>query len=244
MDFKMSDEKLPTKTEDILPTAPTTDIGEGDMKRLVAFVEEGMPGIIALTPEKIDKGYELYRDGANYSSVSMDLHLKKEMVLWAAHKGDWFTKRLMHLEDMANKFAQDRNATKLSNKTALKLAVDHKRRIMLNLLSFFNLHGDIGTKIELDQAIIEFAKIEEQYNKSVGNDEVQAAKPSPVSVHVGGNSSVTIKDNQSGKSMDITPNVKGGQSLRARIAEEERAEEERKNNEKLVDASDIKEDNE
>jgi hypothetical protein len=232
--------KLPEKKE-TLPE-PTTDIGEGDMNRLTAFLEAGLPGIVNLTQEKINDMLELYMDGASYSSLAMDMKVKKELVLYAAYKGDWFAVRKDHLAELSSQLAQTVAATKIRNRITMKKAIDHKRRILDDLIGYYNRTRDRITKEEIDKETMAYAKLVEQYEKLESDESNKAPKTPPFGLQVGA-TGVKITNNQTGQSVDVTPKKESPGAALERMAEEEREEERRKKNEKIVDSTDIKEEN-
>lgn len=236
----MSDSKLPKKKDDVLPAAPISDIGPGDMARLVAYIEAGLPGISAATTATINSAWELYKDGATYSNISQDLMVKKEIFLYLSHKGDWFIKRQEHLAELSSRLIQNASSSEIKNQVSLKNGIDHKRRIVDDLLSYWNRTRDSITKIQFDIELASLAKLLEQQQKLYGSNGEKIPKVPLVNINMGQHQS-EIKQTGS-NSIDITPKESQGDALE-RMAMELRDEEKRKKQEKIIDTSDIKEDN-
>lgn len=229
----------------VLPPEPITDIGPKDMARLTAYIEAGMPDIIKLTPELIDKMQELYFSSHSYTRISMTMSIKKEIVLYASHKFDWYNKKQAHLAEISARLAQSATETQLQNRDTFRDLMMHHTRIMRNKLAYFDQTMDRVTKEEIDADTPKYAKLKEQYEQQEREEREKAASKQPtVGINVGAGSNVHISGGGPGKpmSMDISPK-KDGRSILERIADQER-EEERIKNEKSLDNTETKEDKE
>ena len=85
--------KLPTLQE-------ATDISLSEMEKINKYMENGLPGISEITDSQLYRMYELYLSGSTYTQIANTLMIKKVVVLYLAHKSDWYTSKKEHLNEI------------------------------------------------------------------------------------------------------------------------------------------------
>jgi hypothetical protein len=238
----MSDSKFPTKKEDNLPAEPLTDLTEHDMKLLRQYVEDGLPGIGILTEDLLDRAQRSYFNGNIYTNVARAMMVKKEIILYAAHKFNWYLAKKTHIEELESKSLQNLSDALIRVKGGFTRLVLHNNQVMEDRLNYFERTSDSKTKEEIDSDTLKYAKLVDQLAGMNKEARENFPKPSPIGINIG--SGIKVTDNNTGRTMDITPRKESMGAAIERMAEEERQEEKRKKNEKIVDLSDIKEENE
>lgn len=78
------------------------DMNPKEVEALDKFINDGLPGIIALTPEKAKAAVELYLNGASYQEISVKLSLKKVMITYIAYKNNFYEAKMEMYENMVN----------------------------------------------------------------------------------------------------------------------------------------------
>lgn len=237
----MSDDKLPKKADDTLPAVAHTDITAEDMKLVEAYAAEGMPELMTVTEEKLKRAETLYLRGKSYVNVARTLRIRKDAILFLAHKYDWYTKKRVHLHTLASESIEKSADALLQVRETLRDLLLQQNDIVKDHMEYFDNTSDRITKEELDKKHTPlFSKLLDQF-VDIEKD-VKSSHPKAPAVTVNIGQGATVKQN-SDNTMEITPKESRGAAIE-RMAEEERQEEKRKKNEKLIDASDIKEDNE
>jgi hypothetical protein len=93
----MDEKNLPTTISDNFPE----DFSDLEKKALKKFKEEGLPGISSVPYETEKRMYEMYMEGYNYQSISLETRQKKVFVLALADRQKWLEKRNEKMEAMA-----------------------------------------------------------------------------------------------------------------------------------------------
>lgn len=93
----MDDKNLPASLAENFPE----DFSDLEKKALKKFKEEGLPGVSSVPYETEKRMFEMYMEGYNYQSISLETRQKKVFVLALADRQKWLEKRNEKMEAMA-----------------------------------------------------------------------------------------------------------------------------------------------
>lgn len=82
----------------ILDNGKETDIVPLELKRIEKFKEDGMPGLGAVVDVVLAKALDLYLGGKTYNEIAGTLKVKKDIVLFLAHKFNWYGTKMEHMQ--------------------------------------------------------------------------------------------------------------------------------------------------
>ena len=76
----------------VLNSGKETDITPKELQKVVEFKESGMPGLASVASNEValTKALELYMNGKTYTEISKIVGIKKDIILYLAHKFDWY----------------------------------------------------------------------------------------------------------------------------------------------------------
>lgn len=76
----------------VLNSGKETDITPKELQKVQEFKEAGCPGLASVAQNEValTKALDLYMNGKPYSEISKVVGIKKDIVLYLAHKFDWY----------------------------------------------------------------------------------------------------------------------------------------------------------
>jgi len=80
----------------VLNNSKETDITPKELVKIAEYKEAGLPGLHSVVQNEVTmiKAYELYMDGKTYAEISKIVGVKKDIILYLAHKYDWYNTKL------------------------------------------------------------------------------------------------------------------------------------------------------
>jgi antitoxin component of MazEF toxin-antitoxin module len=83
----------------VLDNSKETDITPKELVKIAEFKEAGMPGLASIAQNQVvlTKALDLYMSGKTYVEISKIAGIKKEIVLYLAHKFDWYGAKMEQL---------------------------------------------------------------------------------------------------------------------------------------------------
>jgi hypothetical protein len=82
------------------------DMTEKEVRSLEEFIEDGMPGLLSLTTEKISRMIEMYYNGQTYHEIALKLGIKKNIVLYISYKHNLYQSKIEHYENLIKSLAE------------------------------------------------------------------------------------------------------------------------------------------
>jgi len=171
-----------------------TDMTEAELKRVERYRKQGLPGIGRANESTMFQMFNLYLSGKTYDEISHITKEKKDVVLFLAHKLDWFGKKIEYLSSL------NKNITSKVAKTKLEGV-----NFVTNLMNFF--HKYYGKKINEylmkdDDKLVEelplkpldkYFKAAEALDKLMpkGKEENGGGYPPFTEIHLQGNAEIT-----------------------------------------------------
>jgi hypothetical protein len=128
------------------------DMSEKEIRSLEEFIEDGLPGILSVTPEKIHRMIEMYFDGQSYQDISLKLGIKKNIVLYISYKHKFYESKLEHYENMIKHLKEKMD---IAENRSINLIVDTMMSLESYYRNIFNRYA-----ISKDPKIIENADFE------------------------------------------------------------------------------------
>ena len=83
----------------VLNNGKETDITPKELEAVAKFKEEGMPGLFTVVQSEVTyvKALDLYMSGKTYHEISKVVNVKKDIILFLAHKHEWYNTKMQHL---------------------------------------------------------------------------------------------------------------------------------------------------
>jgi len=82
-----------------LNSGKETDLTPQELLVVAKFKEDGKPGLFSVAQNEVTmtKALNLYISGKTYHEISMVVSTKKDIILYLAHKHDWYGTKMQHL---------------------------------------------------------------------------------------------------------------------------------------------------
>jgi hypothetical protein len=128
------------------------DMSEKEIRSLEEFIEDGLPGILSVPPEKIHRMIEMYFDGQSYQDISLKLGIKKNIVLYISYKHNFYESKLEHYENMIKHLKEK---VDIAENRSINLIVDTMMALESYYRNIFNRYA-----ITKDPKVIESADFE------------------------------------------------------------------------------------
>lgn len=199
----MSDENdnlpsLPNLAPVPVKEEPVTDISNEDLEKVNKFIEDGMPGLGLVDDGKMYRMMELYLSGKTYTQIARASRINKTMLLYLAHKFNWYGRRREFLTELESTMRiRLMEAKVVSHDFLLQLATLWQTKIG-NKIEAYAASGDEAMASSIDlKEVDKYLKVVEMIHK-IGPE--GAKKPreqddrpsvSPVTINLG-NQGVTI----------------------------------------------------
>jgi hypothetical protein len=216
----MTDENR--KTPQVVAQKPTTDMNEHHLAIVERYKEAGLPGISEVSEAEVSRMADLYLAGQSYNKISNICRVKKEIVLYLAHRMNWYEHRQNYLEDLDHSMKQRvAEARLMSQDFMLQMQLFFEKKIGRNIRRYLNTDSeDIANELNLKD-VATYIKTLEALGKSI-NDFKGPDKAPAVSLNMG--EGVTMKKNDDG-SVEITPKQKASSEILKEFADMRRKEE-------------------
>lgn len=91
------------------------DFTKEEKRALTNYVDNGVPGLSSISDSDVFKWFQFYMTGKTYSEIAIAYGIKKDVVLFMAHKGQWFDKRMQHFSDLVSGLGQKISITKVES---------------------------------------------------------------------------------------------------------------------------------
>lgn len=84
----------------VLNNGSETDITPKELELVAKFKEEGMPGLVKVAQNEVTmtKALDLYLSGKTYHHIAAITRTKKDIILYLAHKFNWYETKIQQLE--------------------------------------------------------------------------------------------------------------------------------------------------
>jgi hypothetical protein len=226
----MSD-NLPVKKEDALPPEPTTDIRPEEMNQLMAYIEEGLPGVDSVGSKKQqEEMYNYYADGHSYASVARCVKVRKEIVLYFAHKFNWYDRKKDYLRDLADSIEVQKVTVNLVAQEATLKLFSYYRAKFGDAISEYMVGKNPDAIRHLDpKEVGVFLRLIEIFRENP-NSPLLKDHAAKIGIYVG--NGIDVKGTGP-NSVQLTPKQKSAAEFLEEFATYERANQEQKEKEKL-----------
>lgn len=230
---------MPEKKEDTLPE-PTTDIRPEEMKMLMAYIEAGLPDIGTMENKvSLKRAYDYYADGHSYASVARSMKTKREIILYFAHKFNWYQQKRDYLQDLADSLQHQRVIAKLAaEESTYKLFSYYKAKFgdkVSNWLANNNKEEISGID---PREVNTYLRILEIFRTDPSSP---LLKDHAVKIGINVGHGIDVKSTGP-NSMELTPKEKSSADFLAKFAQYEQEQQDKREKEKL-DSYDIPVDN-
>ncbi|HEY5235635.1 MAG TPA: hypothetical protein VIJ14_05615, partial [Rhabdochlamydiaceae bacterium] len=126
-----------------LALVPSGDFTLKDMEQIQKFKDEGLIGLASVDLLDIERAMALYIDGKTYRQITNTLKIKKEVILWAAHKYKWHELRTQYLEELGATLPTKVLESKLqSQEFFLHLILAYQKKIGKNIDKYLRTNDE------------------------------------------------------------------------------------------------------
>jgi antitoxin component of MazEF toxin-antitoxin module len=228
----MSQNKLPAER-------PATDLSTDDLNRVTAYAEAGLPGLAALEESTLYRMMEMYLSGSTYWQIQKALSLKRPLVLYVAHKYDWYGAKRDYLHELQEQIKGRVIDSKLVSQDFLLLLTQAWQKKISKSLTRYLATDDVAHTEEIDlKEVSQLLKTIEMINNLNGEGKDSKGRSPAVGLNLG--DGVTI-EKHGDNSVTITPKEKSLGEMLKKFADSRRAEEEQARSNKRSDIEDNKE---
>jgi hypothetical protein len=199
MRVKMSD------NNEVAVVEITHDFSQKDLNEIMKYKEEGMPDIYSIDDKRMSMMMDMYLSGRNYRQISMTMSTKKIMIMYLAHRFNWFQLRKEYMEDMeANIRARKVEAAIQGQDFMLQLQAMWQKKIGTNVAKYLATNNEeFANNIDLKE-VDKLIKVIEMLHKPESSRGSGNGNPA-VGLNLG--EGVTIVKNND-NSVEITPKTK------------------------------------
>lgn len=217
---------------------PQADFTSKDLQLIEQFKEDGMLGLHTLIESDVERMMGLYMDGKSYRQISTITRKARPIILYLAHKFNWFELRKEYLDELSVTLKEKVTESKLqSQEFLLHLVTAYQKKIGRNIDQYLRTDNvefadridnrDLGTLFKTVELLHKLS------NENIGNQNDK----SMVSLN-GLSDGVTITKTGA-NSVEITPKPSGFSSKLKQFADLKR-EQERASQMPLKPVHDIK----
>lgn len=187
-----------------LPTVIETDITETEMVKVNKFIEDGLPGVGAITDTQLYRMYELYLTGSTYTQISTALGIKKTIILYMSHNSGWYNSKKEYLQEIQEKIKNRVVESKLRSSEFILLYVQaFQKKISHKLTAYLATNADSHIdEVDLKE-VAQLMKAIEIINDLDNAGKDSKGKSPAIGLNVG--NGVTIEKSGDNK-ISITPN--------------------------------------
>lgn len=113
---------------------PQNDFTMKDLETIEKFKEAGMLGLHTLKDTDVERCMALYMDGKSYRQIAGVLKIKKDVILFLAHKFKWWELRKEYLDELQATLRDKVMESKLqSQEFLLELVLAYQKKISKNV---------------------------------------------------------------------------------------------------------------
>jgi len=129
---------------------PYADFTMKDLEAVDKFKENGMLGLHTLADTDVERSMALYMDGKSYRQIAEILKINKTVILFLAHKFNWFELRQDYLSELVVTLKDKVTASKLqSQEFLLGLIMAYQKKVGKNVNQYLRTdNGDFFDKID------------------------------------------------------------------------------------------------
>lgn len=155
------------KPRSMLPSNIETDMTSKELDMVNQYMEDGLPGIGTVTSDIIAQMLDAYLGGKSYHQLTYILGLKREMVLYLAHKFKWFELKKDMLEQTELRGRRQAVQFRMMNQDFLGQVVDYFKSTIGKDMDAYWASGSRVAKIDL-KALEKYLKTVEILDKLYG----------------------------------------------------------------------------
>lgn len=122
---------------------PHADFTIKDLETIEKFKEEGMLGLHTLVETDVERSMALYLDGKSYRQIAQITKIKKDVILFLAHKFSWWELRKEYLDELQATMKDKILDSKLQTQEFLfDLIMAYRKKIGKNLNRYLKTDDD------------------------------------------------------------------------------------------------------
>lgn len=178
------------------------DFTDSELDKIQEYKDEGLPGIIDVTTADMHRMLELYLSGSSYTQISSILRIKKKIVLYLAHKSNWFEMKQEYFNEIQEKIRTRVIESKLKSSEFMLLMIQAYQRRIGNQ---FNRYLATGDEEQMDgvnlKELAQLVKAIEVIGTLDGSG--KGGKTPPIGLNLG--NGITVEKTGDNK-ITITPN--------------------------------------
>ena len=120
--------------ENKLAVIPLSDFTMKDLEVIDKFKEKGLLGLHTLKDTDVERCMALYLDGKSYREIARVTQIKKDVILYLAHKFSWWEMRKEYLDELQETLKQKVTESKLQSQAFfLHLVLAYQKKIGKNV---------------------------------------------------------------------------------------------------------------
>lgn len=199
------------------PKQTPSDFSPNELEKVNNFAEAGLPGISSITEAQMNRAMGLYLAGHTYHSISRNLGVRKEIILYLAQKFDWHKMKTDYLAELNQRLSVRLVEEKLQSTDFLLQLSKYLQAKLSRQMNRDSATGNEHSEIDLKE-VDRLLKVIDAISKSTQIDASQ--KNSPISVNVS-QAAIHI---QNAEGADSTSKTYSGMTLKM-LADKRRQEE-------------------
>lgn len=177
----------------------TPDFTEDEVKSLAHYITEGVPGMKKVDPNDTTQWFELYMSGKTYTEISKITNQKKDRILLASYRQNWYDKRMQYYNELNDQVLQKYGQSKIESINTVTTMISALNKYFGGKFDKFLRTNDESIIEELDTKLLaQYHKATESIDKIMGvaagkNGDDEPKNP-VVNINMTGNSKVTQTD--------------------------------------------------
>lgn len=207
---------------------PQNDFTMKDLETIEKFKEDGMVGLHTLKDTDCERCMALYLDGKSYRQVAQVTKIRKDVILFLAHKFKWWELRKEYLDELQATLKEKVMESKLqSQEFLLELVLAYQKKISKNVHQYLRTdNAEFADRID-GKDIGTVLKVMELLHRLNSENFAVASDKSLVSLNgMGEGVNITRTGNNS---VEITPRGPGPFGTKLKQMAEMKREQERAN---------------
>ena len=126
-----------------LTVLPHADFTMKDLETIEKFKEDGMLGLHTLVDTDVERSMALYMDGKTYRQIANITKIKKDVILFLAHKFSWWKLRKDYLDELQAIMKDKITESKLQNQEFLfDLIMVYRKKIGKNMNKYLKTDNE------------------------------------------------------------------------------------------------------
>lgn len=208
----------------VLNSGKETDITPKELQKVAEFKEAGMPGLASVAQNEValTKALELYMGGKTYSEISKIVGIKKDIVLYLAHKFDWYNTKIEQLQILDANIKDRILQAKLVNQDFVLQIQQFFLKKIGSKMTRFMATGDDEIANSVDRKDLEFYMKSVDLLDRISTEKIPTNHRPTVGLNLGDGVTVRkVGENE----VQITPKQKTHADMLKEFADMKRAEE-------------------